>query len=353
MFNKKINKNIFWMFLFVIIAVLSIIAVAAQSNEFSTEGFGTYVKRANLFYIALALVSMFGFIFFEGLAVVTISKAFGYERSMRNGFVYSASDIYFSAITPSATGGQPVCAWFMMKHGIPGAVSTVILVTNLIFYTLSILIIGLLTFILAPDLFLGFSIFSKILISVGYAALLLLLLVFVLVLKKEEIVHACSAGVIKLLARLKILKRPEAKLKRLEEAMAQYKACSALIVKNKRAMLVAFCFNFLQRASQIAVTMFVYLAMSGNLAMSFRVWLIQSYAVIGSNCVPVPGAMGVSDYLLLDGFGTMLLQESVVHLELLSRGLSFYSMVLLCGITTLVEYILINRRKRKKGRTIS
>ncbi|MFR2128888.1 MAG: hypothetical protein ACLS4M_06675 [Eubacterium ventriosum] len=45
---------------------------------------------------------------------------FGYKRPFRKCLVYSSSDIYFSAITPSATGGQPASAYFMMKDKVWG-----------------------------------------------------------------------------------------------------------------------------------------------------------------------------------------------------------------------------------------
>ena len=89
---------------------------------------------------------MLGFILFEGFALVVLRRAFGYRRGVWSGYIYSASDIYFSAITPSATGGQPASAYFMIKDGVPGMVVTVTLVANLFMYTLSIIAIGFVCF---------------------------------------------------------------------------------------------------------------------------------------------------------------------------------------------------------------
>ena len=30
--------------------------------------------------------------------------------------------------------------------------------------------------------------------------------------------------------------------------------------------------------------------------------MIQCFVAMGSNCVPIPGAMGVADYIMIDGF---------------------------------------------------
>ena len=82
---------------------------------------------------------MCGFFVFEALALKVLCKTFGYKISFRKSLVYSSSDIYFSAITPSATGGQPASAYFMMKDKIPGAATTIILLVNLTLYTTSII----------------------------------------------------------------------------------------------------------------------------------------------------------------------------------------------------------------------
>ena len=71
---------------------------------------------------------------------------------------------------------------------------------------------------------------------------------------------------------------------------------------------------------------------------------MQSFAVLGSNCVPIPGAMGIVDYLMLDGFRAFLPGQQAVNVELLSRSLSFYSCILICGITVLLHYWAYKRR---------
>ena len=100
--------------------------------------------------------------------------------------VYSSSDIYFSAITPSATGGQPASAYFMMKDKVPGAVTTIILLVNLTLYTVSIIVIGVLCFILRPTMVVHFSIVSKIMIFIGALVQFVLLTTFLLLVYKGK-----------------------------------------------------------------------------------------------------------------------------------------------------------------------
>lgn len=72
---------------------------------------------------------------------------------------------------------------------------------------------------------------------------------------------------------------------------------------------------------------------------------MQALAVLGSNAVPVPGAVGVADYILLSGFRQLV--PDPVGIELLSRGVSFYSTILFCGVLMLC--VLIKRRISDKA----
>ncbi|MFQ6930278.1 MAG: hypothetical protein ACLRR3_04225 [Eubacterium sp.] len=82
-----------------------------------------------------------------------------------------------------------------------------------------------------------------------------------------------------------------------------------------------------------------------NIKRAFDVFSAQGYVVlVGSNSVPIPGAVGAADYLFIDGFGGIL--KDPVSIELLSRGISFYCCIIICGIITLGVYCT---KKRGKG----
>ncbi len=341
------KKLILWMLLFVAITAVTFWAVSAQSADFSVGEFLADLKNADPKYLCGAVIAMLGYVLFEGLAVLVICRAMGYRRRIKDGFIYSASDIYFSAITPSASGGQPASIWFMVQDGIPATTAVAALVANLVCYTLAIVVIGGVTFLCAPAMFLEYSTLSKILIVAGYITLTLLAVLFLLLLRKGNWVYALAQRLIRLLAKCRLVKRQEKWEARLQSSLQRYQGCAELLLHRKKAILLTFLLNLLQRASQITVTSLALLATGGSGGQAGQAWFAQSYGVIGSNCVPIPGAMGVSDYLLLDGLGNMMAAEQAVRLDLLSRALSFYSMILICGIAILVKYILILQRKWK------
>ena len=345
--TQKPRNKLLWSVLFVTIAAATIWAVLSQSKAFSLRSFVSYASGASKPWLAMALLSMLGFIVFEGEALVVICRAFGYPVSHTHAFVYSASDIYVSAITPSASGGQPACAWFMINDGIPGMVTAVALLANLTMYALSILVLGLVTLLIRPGVFLSFSLLSRGLVILGYLVQSVLAAFFVMLLLKGDLLHGICRKALHLLCKIRLLKQEEEKQRGLDRKMEEYAAHARMIKDHKRAMGKAFFFNMLQRASVISVPFFVFLASGGEAARSGDIWAVQCYTVIGSNAVPIPGAMGVSDYMMLDGFSKVVPCQNAVNFELLSRSVSFYVCVALCGLTVLIKYL----RQRKQERT--
>ena len=347
---QKSRSKLLWSVLFVLLAAATTWAVLSQSRTFSLRAFADYASGASKPWLAMALLSMLGFIVFEGEALVVLCRAFGYPTSHARAFIYSASDIYVSAITPSASGGQPACAWFMIKDGIPGMATAVALLANLSMYAISILVLGMITLLIWPGVFLSLGLLSRGLVILGYLVQSVLAAFFVMLLLKGDLLYKICRNTLHLLCKIRLLRKEEEKQLDLNRRMEEYAAHARMMKEHKRAMGKVFFLNMLQRASVISVPFFIFLASGGEPARAGDIWAVQCYTVVGSNAVPIPGAMGVSDYIMLDGFGTVIPYQDAVNFELLSRALSFYVCVALCGITVLIKYLHQRKQEREHDR---
>ena len=343
---KNTKRTIIYMVIFVLLAALTVFVMIKSSKEFSWAAFGHILSHMNPFWILLAFLGMIEFIFFEGYAIVIILRVFGYKRKIRKGWLYSAPDVYFSAITPSATGGQPASLYFMHKDKVPAAVSTIALLLNLVFYIASILLIGLICIIIHPTVLGEFDPLSITLITIGFITQFFLMLIFILLVYKSSIVKGLAYALLKFGQKLHLVKNMDKKLKKLDDMEREYKECADLILQNKKTLSKAFLCNFAQRVSQILVSVFVYIGVTHGFRGALKAFSIQGFVALGSNAVPIPGAIGAADYLYVDGFGDLL--KNTVSVELVSRGISFYVCVLICGIFTLAAYSRYNFKRKKK-----
>ncbi len=340
------KKKILWACISLLIAGLTIWAVASQSRSFSPADLWNLIKTAHKGWLAGALLAMFGFIFFEGMAIIRVTTRLGYPKNPANGTLYGASDVYFSAITPSATGGQPVCAWFMIRDGIPGATATVTLLITLVMYTLALFLSGVLTMLFGFRIFLAFSSLAKLMILLGSAVLLVLSLFFMMLLRKPKILHSICNGFLRFLEKIHLMRSAKRLRDKLDTVMEEYALCSKMLLGKGSILLESFFWNLCQRLSYFMVTFMLFWAVGKGGGMAVKATSVQVLSSVGSNCIPIPGAMGAADYMLLDGFGQMLNEKNAVTMEMLCRGVTFYGSVSVGLIIVVIGYFIGRRRKK-------
>ena len=343
--KKKVSKNFIWAIISLVLAILTVRLVLKQSKDLSITDLCMILKESDKLYLIGAVVASLLFIWFEGVAIRSILRRAGYKRGPLSGLLYSTSDIYFSAITPSATGGQPASAFFMMRSGISAGITTATLVLNLMMYTLSIIALGIIAVVISPQSFTQFRTPSRVFIIIGFSVMVILAAGFFLLLKKETILFKPACKIISFLNRIHLVRNKEHVLAKLEKTRSDYKVCSDLISGHRGVLISSFIWNFLQRTSQIMVPMLVFAALGGDISLMPAVFSKQCLITIGYNFVPIPGGMGISDYLMIDGFNDIMESSMAYSVELISRGLTFYICVLISGIITLTGYLISKRKE--------
>ena len=343
--EKNNRKHIIWTFISLLLALLSVAAVLSQSKELSFSDLAGMLLSCHPGWLFLTFLCMFGYIAFEGLIIWYLLRYCGFKRSVGQGILYASADIYCAAITPSATGGQPVCAWFMLRDKIPMGFITAILALYLIAHTFATLIIGFLTVFLAPGTFLSLSLFARFLVVLGYLTVTGLAVLFIFLLKKTDMIHRTGDRIIGWLARKGWVKRSQYWKDKLTSVLSDYSSCLVVLKDNKRKVVLTLMgLALLQRLSQTIVPSLVYLAQGGSFHNTGTVFASQIYSAIGSMCMPIPGGMGVADYLLFNGLNSFLPKDPALKLELLSRSCSFYLCVFLSLVIVLIGYVQRHRQ---------
>jgi len=356
-FESKQNKrrNLVWAVAFVVIAVASIYAVKKVSGEFSITKLRELLYGASPIPVLLSFAALAGFFIFQALSLKTLLKSFGQEVSLGRSIVFVSTDLYFSAITPSATGGQPACGYIMVKSGIPASCVTVCLVFNLAMYTLSIIIIGIASILIAPGIFNYFSTAAKILILLGAFGLAMLALLGIVITIKHSAIDRLASIVLKIGKKLRIIKGRSDEVSILQW-VEDYKGYASQLKGHGPALVRSLLYNTMHRICQMSITMFMYIAVTvGGAANTWTVirqgallFGAQSLISIGSTFIPIPGAMGYTDLMMLNAFGKVMSYSEAASLELVSRSVSFYLCVIIAFLIMIVYYI----RSRKKSADI-
>lgn len=129
---------------------------------------------------------LFVFGFFDGFSFSFLScsflkNIFSYFQihlSFYQTLSYVCTEIYYSAITPSSTGGQPVELYYMARDNIPYRVSTLVILIDTILYKLVILFLGVLSILLFPNLLLQNGFIFTVLLLLGVVLDIIVILFF-------------------------------------------------------------------------------------------------------------------------------------------------------------------------------
>ena len=100
-------------------------------------------READGRYLLLSLVCVVFFILGESVIIFYMMKTLGASVKMTHCALYSFVGFFFSCITPSASGGQPMQIYYMKKEKISIPVSTVILMIVTITYKQVLVVIGI------------------------------------------------------------------------------------------------------------------------------------------------------------------------------------------------------------------
>ena len=340
------KRKLIWIFIAAALMVLTFKTVLSMSENLSFASLLDTLSRSNHIYLTLAVVSMCAYIAFKGMTFFILLDTFGNRRSVTNCLLFSAGDLYFSAVTPSASGGQPMCLYFMLKSGINAAAAAVTLIVSLLSIAVAALITGVAAFIMHFDMFMAVDTIPRLCVLGGVVILLLLICSSSLLLAKGGIILRVGIRVIRFLHKLRIIKKPDKLIARLRRVVEQYKECVKMTRGKGKRMILVLIMALGHKVTQISTTMLVHLALGGDPALASNVWASTSFAQLGSGCFPMPGGMGIVDYLLYCFFTLMMPRDKAIELELISRSVACYLCIIICGLGTLVGVIVYRVRKR-------
>lgn len=314
-----------------------------------------YLKEAEISYLAVGVLLVVLFILSESLIIWYMMWTVGQRAQLSHCCLYSFAGFFFSAITPSASGGQPAQLYFMKKDQLPISVSTLILMIVTITYKAVLVLLGLAVLILRPpsvmcylEPVLGWC-YLGIALNVGCVAAMLVLVFH------PTLARRLLTGMIEWVTRLFHWKKGDSFRKRAENSMNRYCEVAGYFKEHKRVVFHVMLITLVQRFLLFFVTYLTYQSLgiqTYQLACSNKIpeagvgviVLLQGMISVAVDMLPLPGGMGISEALFLKIFQPLCGKALTLPLMILSRGLSYYTQLLICGVMTVAAYIKIGKK---------
>lgn len=332
--------------LFIVLIAVLTVNLLFKDKELST--IISDLDMADKGWLALGLLFTFCFVAGESVIIKYMLRLFKVKIPFPRCLKYSFVGFFYSYITPSSSGGQPAQLYYMKKDGIKLGHSTLIMLIVAIAYKAVLVVCGLAFFILERDfvvlhvgkwmwlLMIGFV------LNIAYISGLLLLFFKPLWARKIAI------KLVNLLCFIRLLnyKKIESYVGRINRMTDTYSEGAEYIKTHIRAVINIFLMTCVQRMSLFAVTWVVYRSYGLSGTGFIGIITIQTMIAITVEMLPLPGAAGITEACFLVMFEGIFTEQFVRSGMLLSRGITFYSVLLVGAVVTLMAHLSVIKKKK-------
>lgn len=337
--NKKKYMLMFLFFVFIIF--LTFISIFDHD---SLPSIINNIKKINIFYIFICLIIICLYFIIQGIYMKSILKALKKKITLKRGIFYSLVEFYFSGITPSSTGGQPVQLYYMTKDKIPIRKSYITLMLNTIYFKLIILILGIIILLFKNKYILNHSIVYIIFFILGFVVDSLLVVGCFLLLFKQKFIKGILKFILKICSKFKYLNKITKDFN-ITNILNKYRDELKFINNNKKIVIYNFILTFIQRLLLFSIAYIIYRSLGFNKYSYFDLLAIQVSVQIAIEALPLPGGAGLSEKMFHDIFITIFGIGIADVGMLLTRTFSFYIPLLVSGIIILINMFISKKKE--------
>ena len=335
--KKKLIRNA------ILFSILIILTYYFIFKKIDRKGIQEAIKYTNLWFILVAVLLAAGNIVFESINHYRTLNTLGENVSFKKALKYGIVGFFFSAITPAASGGQPVQILYMHKDGIKYTNATISILLQSFAYLTMMALLGLLGYIINYDYISNLG-FIEYFFFIGVLVNAVIIAITLFAMFSRKTLQRLINFIYKI---FKAVNEEKANVfkEKLDIQLEEYHESAKVVVNNRGLMLKTFYTSTLQLISYHSVGFFVYLALGIKGLSYIKITSLQSFLYLSVSILPLPGTVGVNETGFSLLYNPIIAKNYVDSAMLLSRGISFYLFVLITGI---ILTIIAIRKKNVK-----
>lgn len=327
--NGKLIRN------FILFILLIIITFAVLLKGEDITQILNILGSVKIQYVFIGILCMAIYISCETINIGRSLKILNEKSTFIQNLKYALIGFFFSAITPAASGGQPMQIYYMHKDKISVSNSTLALLLNLTSMQIVTIGFALVSLCFNYQYLNGVLIvFFIVGILLNLSALVLLLIAIISKRLSRGMVHFAE----KVLKFFRV-KNIDVKKEKLENELEQYHESAVYIKQNKKIMIKILLTTLVQFFAYYSVTFWTYKALGMNEANILEITSMQSVLFATVSGIPSPGAVGVTEGAFTEIFKNIYPGAMMSSAILLNRGINFYFFVIFSGVVTIVNHI--------------
>ena len=316
---NKIKKYILNMLLFIFLIWLTfkILFANQDMNELLK-----IIDSTNKLFLLCSCLAMLIYCMLEAFNLMRTLKRLNTNTTYFKCLKYAFIGVFFSAITPAASGGQPMQVYYMHKDGLDIGHSSLALLINLTSFQITTILMALISLI-----------FYHSYLSIGL-----------------RIFFVIGVG-LNIMTKLK-LRKLDKKVEDLRSSLEKYQVSAKYIRNNVPYVLKTLGITILQMIVYYSIPYYTYraLGLSGDSYIKILCLQAMLYATVSG--IPSPGAVGVTEGAFVTLFSSIIPNKLLNGAVLLNRGISFYLMAVISSIVVLISTFLVKKRENKEFKGI-
>ncbi|MEG0918927.1 MAG: lysylphosphatidylglycerol synthase transmembrane domain-containing protein [Anaerovoracaceae bacterium] len=343
--DKKSKKKLILSGIFFVLIVGLTFRVLFSGDTFAK--LMEIIPKVDKRFLFIGALSMSLFVICEGLNIRRLLKLLKCKCGFWKGIKYSSIGFFFSSITPSASGGQPMQLYFMSKDNVNVSVGTLALIVELASYQVVTLTMAIIGFIYQYKFIESISVNLKLLLGLGVFLNFMVFVAIMIAMFSKSFAGKAVDFILNLLGKFNIKKIHKWK-ESAHEQIKMYHGGVTIIKNNPKTVIMTILTTLVGITGLHSVTYFVYRSFGLSQYGFFTVLALQAVLYIAVSAIPLPGAVGVSEGGFMMLFKTLFTTGIISSAVLLSRGLSFYLYVIITGLFILIYQGIMKAKEGKK-----
>ena len=238
--------------------------------------------------------------------------------------------LFWSGITPSSTGGQPMQVYYMSKHKVDVGYSSSRLLNRFLVYQITMTVMTVIAVILKFSYFqehMDTPILST-LVTIGFISQTFITLVFVFLAFSKNLTAKATRGIASLLCKIRLIKDKDRLKKSLETQLAKFHSGNRMIFSKPKLVIMAVILTVIQLIAMFLVPYCIYRSFGLNQASPFDMVCSQAFVTLISGMIPIPGASGAAEFSFTALFALFFTPATIKSATLIWRIITYYLSIL-------------------------
>ncbi len=320
---------------FILGTLLLILIIGFNNNEL--KNIGEAFRSISPWWLIACLGAWVCFFLLESLSIALLLHKQGYPLPFGYVLFVSLMGLYYSNITPGATGGQPMQVYYMKKRDVPIGVGSSVLTVKFFCFQFMLLVLGAIAWAMHPDFVQSQLWGAKVFLIAGYVFNFFSVGLLLLMVVNKRMVRFFILLFIRMGTALRICKDPAQSAAKWEGNLSTFHSSVMLIRKRPGELFLHLFINSLQVLALMAVTVFVYYALGLTGTPIAKIVTMALLLYISASYTPLPGASGAQEGGFMIYLKNIFPAGQIFPALLLWRLFTYYVTLLAGAIVSVIQ----------------